>query len=75
MNTRKLAERNIFHLPDFCSGNMTLTVVLIVELVALLLTTARASLHNNFLISRAVRFFCYGKVWSLPQYYASFAID
>jgi len=53
MNTRKLAERNIFHLPDFCSGNMTLTVVLIVELVALLLTTARASLHNNFWIDLA----------------------
>jgi len=47
------SSRNTFHLPDFCSGNMTLAVVLIVELVALLLSTARASLHNNFWVDLA----------------------
>lgn len=45
--------RNEFHLPDFCSGNMTLAVVLIVELVAMLLSVARASLHGNFWIDLA----------------------
>src|SRR5690349_5037130 len=53
MNARNIQDRNTFHLPDFCSGNMTLAVVLIVELVALLLSTARAPLHNNFWIDLA----------------------
>ncbi|MES1195421.1 MAG: histidine kinase, partial [Steroidobacter sp.] len=48
-----MPERNTFHLPDFCSGNTTLAVVLIVELVALLLSTARAPLHSNFWIDLA----------------------
>lgn len=42
-----------FHLPDFCSGGATLAVVLIVELVALILTTARQPFHNNFWIDLA----------------------
>ncbi len=42
-----------FHLPDFCSGNTTLAVVLIVELVALVLTIARQPFHNNFWIDLA----------------------
>ena len=46
-------QANAFHLPDFCAGNMTLAVVLIVELVALLLTTARQPLHNNFWVDLA----------------------
>ncbi len=42
-----------FHLPDFCAGNTTLAVVLIVELVALILTTARQPFHNNFWVDLA----------------------
>jgi two-component system, LytTR family, sensor histidine kinase AlgZ len=42
-----------FHLPDFCAGNTTLAVVLIVELVALMLTTARQPFQNNFWIDLA----------------------
>lgn len=42
-----------FHLPDFCAGGTTLAVVLIVELVALTLTTARQPFHNNFWIDLA----------------------
>ena len=42
-----------FHLPDFCAGNTTLAVVLIVELVALILSTARQPFHNNFWVDLA----------------------
>jgi len=42
-----------FHLPDFCAGNTTLAVVLIVELVALVLSTARQPFHNNFWVDLA----------------------
>lgn len=51
--TNNASARDEFHLPDFCSGNMTLAVVLIVELVAMLLSVSRASLHNNFWIDLA----------------------
>jgi two-component system, LytTR family, sensor histidine kinase AlgZ len=52
---RLVSKRNVggFHLPDFCAGEMTLAVVLIVELVALILTTARQPFHNNFWIDLA----------------------
>src|SRR5690348_14175494 len=53
MSVQSTQERNTFHLPDFCSGNTTLAVVLIVELVALLLSTARAPLHSNFWVDLA----------------------
>ncbi len=53
MAIRNQNDRNIYHLPDFCAGNMTLAVVLIVELVALLLTIARQPLHNNFWVDLA----------------------
>lgn len=42
-----------FHLPDFCAGNTTLAVVLIVELVAIMLTMARQPFHSNFWIDLA----------------------
>lgn len=42
-----------FHLPDFCAGPITLAVVLIVELVAIMLTTARQPFHGNFWIDLA----------------------
>ena len=42
-----------FHLPDFCTGNMTLAVVLIVELVAVLLTIARQPFHRSFWVDLA----------------------
>lgn len=42
-----------FHLPDFCAGHTTLAVVLIVELVALVLSTARQPFHNNFWVDLA----------------------
>ncbi|MGD9842699.1 MAG: sensor histidine kinase [Steroidobacteraceae bacterium] len=47
------ASNTRFHLPDFCTGNSTLAVVLIVELVALILTVARQPLHYNFWIDLA----------------------
>ncbi|HVY22963.1 MAG TPA: histidine kinase [Steroidobacteraceae bacterium] len=53
MNSNSKQYQHAFHLPDFCTGNMTLAVVLIVELVALLLTTARQPLHNNFWVDLA----------------------
>ncbi len=53
MNSSNNQEHSNYHLPDFCAGNMTLAVVLIVELVALLLTTARQPLHNNFWVDLA----------------------
>jgi len=40
-------------MPDFCAGNMTLAVVLIVELVALMLSTARQSVNQNFWVDLA----------------------
>jgi len=40
-------------MPDFCAGNMTLAVVLIVELVALMLSTARQPLSQNFWVDLA----------------------
>jgi two-component system sensor histidine kinase AlgZ len=48
--TISAAKRNqvSFHLPDFCAGDTTLAVVLIVELVALILTIARQPFQNNF---------------------------
>jgi two-component system, LytTR family, sensor histidine kinase AlgZ len=42
-----------FHLPDFCTGNATLVVVLIVELVALVISAARAPFNNSFWIDLA----------------------
>jgi two-component system, LytTR family, sensor histidine kinase AlgZ len=42
-----------FFLPDFCEARAVLAVVLIVELVAIMLTIARQSLHNNFWVDLA----------------------
>ncbi|MBT8132679.1 MAG: sensor histidine kinase, partial [Gammaproteobacteria bacterium] len=41
------------YLPDFCSGTMTIAVVLLAELVALLLTLAQQSAADTFWISLA----------------------
>ncbi len=56
MNTQDPAaprSTGSFHVPDFCAGNTTLAVVLIVELVALILTTARQPFHQNFWVDLA----------------------
>jgi two-component system, LytTR family, sensor histidine kinase AlgZ len=50
---KQAPARNEFHLPDFCAGNTTLVVVLIVELVALVITAARAPFNNSFWIDLA----------------------
>jgi two-component system sensor histidine kinase AlgZ len=47
------SQHSSFHLPDFCAGNTTLAVVLIVELVALILTTARQPFQANFWVDLA----------------------
>lgn len=46
-------QHSNFHLPDFCAGDTTLAVVLIAELVALILTTARQPFHSNFWVDLA----------------------
>ena len=55
MSTEVASEsyRKQFHLPNFCSANSTLAVVLIVELVAIILSLARQPLHFNFWIDLA----------------------
>jgi two-component system sensor histidine kinase AlgZ len=42
-----------FFLPDFCDGRAVLAVVLIVELVAIVFTVARQSLHPSFWLDLA----------------------
>lgn len=51
--SRSKSSATQFHMPDFCAGNMTLAVVLIAELVALMLSTARQPLHRNFWVDLA----------------------
>lgn len=52
----KVARRaaSTFFLPDFCNARAVLAVVLIVELVALMLTIGRQSLHDNFWLDLAM---------------------
>ncbi|MGE0114892.1 MAG: sensor histidine kinase [Steroidobacteraceae bacterium] len=52
-STAPARSHSSFHLPDFCAGGTTLAVVLIVELVALILTTARQPFHQNFWVDLA----------------------
>lgn len=52
-STPPARSRGHFHLPDFCAGGTTLAVVLIVELVALILTTARQPFHRSFWVDLA----------------------
>jgi two-component system sensor histidine kinase AlgZ len=47
------ASAPTFFLPDFCAAHAVLAVVLIVELVAIMLTIARQSLHQNFWVDLA----------------------
>jgi len=44
---RKEADTNFF-LPDFCSGPMSLAIVLIVELVAIVISLGRQAIHDDF---------------------------
>ncbi len=53
MNDDTPSLRRPFHLPDFCTGPVTLVVVLAVELVALLVSAARASFSNGFWVELA----------------------
>jgi two-component system sensor histidine kinase AlgZ len=46
-------ETPTFFVPDFCAARAVLAVVLIVELVAIMLTIARQSLHQNFWVDLA----------------------
>lgn len=46
-------EASTFFVPDFCEARAVLAVVLIVELVAIMLTISRQSLHQNFWIDLA----------------------
>jgi two-component system sensor histidine kinase AlgZ len=47
------AEPTTFFLPDFCAARAVLAVVLIVEIVAIMFTIARQSLHQNFWVDLA----------------------
>jgi len=44
---------NFFFLPDFCTGQMSLAIVLIVELVAIVISLGRQAIHDNFWVDLA----------------------
>jgi two-component system sensor histidine kinase AlgZ len=50
--TRSSAPQNFF-LPDFCAGRAAFAIVLIVELVAVVMSLARQSIHHKFWLDLA----------------------
>src|SRR5262245_55470313 len=53
MPQAKVSAQQNFFLPDFCAGRAAFAIVLIVELVALLMSLARQSLHDRFWLDLA----------------------